>query len=81
MQTCPCKVYPLTPHFYIEKLGFTGVFIIFLFLDRLRVVVRTASINVFSKNKKKIAQFSSENYLFNSREILLYVSWACFRNV
>ena len=23
---------PLTPHFYIEKLGFTGVYIIFLFL-------------------------------------------------
>ena len=23
MQTCPCNVYPLTPHFYIVKLGFT----------------------------------------------------------
>ena len=23
---------PLTPHFYIEKLGFTGVYIFFLFL-------------------------------------------------
>ena len=22
--TCPCDVYPLTPHFYIVKLGFTG---------------------------------------------------------
>ena len=32
MQTCLCNVYPLTPHLYIEKLGFTGVFIIFLFL-------------------------------------------------
>ena len=32
MQTCPCNVYPLTPHFYIVKLGFTGVYIIFLFL-------------------------------------------------
>ena len=28
----PCNVYPLTSHFYISKLGFTGVFIIFLFL-------------------------------------------------
>ena len=27
MQTCPCNVDPLTPHFYIVKLGFTGVFI------------------------------------------------------
>ena len=31
MLTCPCMV-PLTPHFYIVKLGFTGVYIIFLFL-------------------------------------------------
>ena len=30
MITSPCKVYPLTPHFYIVKLGFTGVYIIFL---------------------------------------------------
>ena len=32
MKTCPCNVDPLTPHFYIVKLGFTGVYIIFLFL-------------------------------------------------
>ena len=29
MITCPCNVYPLTPHFYIVKLGFTRVYIIF----------------------------------------------------
>ena len=32
MQTCPCNLYSLTPHFYIVKLRFTGVYIIFLFL-------------------------------------------------
>ena len=32
MQTCQCNVYPLTPHFYTVKLGFTGVYNIFLFL-------------------------------------------------
>ena len=33
MLTCPCNVDPLTPHFYIVKLGSTGVLlIIFLFL-------------------------------------------------
>ena len=32
MITCPCSEHPLTPHFYIVKLGFTGVYIIFLFL-------------------------------------------------
>ena len=30
--TCPCDFYPLTPHFYIVKLGCTGVYIFFLFL-------------------------------------------------
>ena len=30
MQTCPCIVHPLTSHFYIVELGFTGVYIIFL---------------------------------------------------
>ena len=32
MITCLCNVYPLTPLFYIVKLGFTGVYNIFLFL-------------------------------------------------
>ena len=30
--TCPCDLYPLTPHFYIVKLAFTRLYIIFLFL-------------------------------------------------
>ena len=30
MLTCPCNFHPLTPHFYIVKLGFTGVYIFFL---------------------------------------------------
>ena len=34
-----------------------------------------------SKNKKIIYQlFSSENYRFYTREKLLYIAWACFRN-
>ena len=32
MQTSPCNEYPLTPHFYIVKLGFAGVYIFFLLL-------------------------------------------------
>ena len=31
-KTCPCYVYPLIPHFYIAKLGYTGVYLFFLFL-------------------------------------------------
>ena len=30
--TCLCDLYPLTPHFYIVKLGCKGVYIFFLFL-------------------------------------------------
>ena len=42
--TCPCDIYPLTPHFYIVKLGFTGVFIFLIFAlkHRLWVNGRTA---------------------------------------
>ena len=31
-ETCPCNEYTLKPHFYIEKLGFAGVYLFFLFL-------------------------------------------------
>ena len=31
-KTSLCNEHPLTPHFYIVKLGFTGVYILFLFL-------------------------------------------------
>ena len=31
-KTSPCKEDPLTPHFYKVKLGFTGIYIFFLFL-------------------------------------------------
>ena len=68
---------PLKPHFYIVKLGFTGVYIIFLISaqkHRLWVLVRTASprrfwrvptIYVLSRNLKNIRFFFlSENLYF-----------------
>ena len=45
-KTCLYNVDPLKPHFYIAKLGFTGVYIILLISaqkHRLWVLVRTAS--------------------------------------
>ena len=45
-KTCLYNVDPLKPHFSIAKLGFTGVYIIFLISaqkHRLWVLVRTAS--------------------------------------
>ena len=48
-KTSPCNEHPLTPHFYIVKLGFTGVcfFLIFAPKHRLWVLIRTASMRRF----------------------------------
>ena len=48
-KTSPCNKHPLKPHFYIVKLGFTGVyfFLIFAPKHRLWVLVRTASVRRF----------------------------------
>ena len=36
--------------------------------------------SMFKSKKRKILYFSSENYYFYSREILMYIAWACLRN-
>ena len=49
-KTCLYNVDPLKPHFYIVKLGFTGVYTIFLISVqkyRLWVLVRTALLRQF----------------------------------
>ena len=49
-KTCLYNFDTLKPHFYIIKLGFTGIYIIFLTSaqkDRLWVLVRTASARRF----------------------------------
>ena len=51
-KTCLYNFDPLKPHFYIVKLGFTGVYIIFLISaqkHRLLVLVRTASPRRFKR--------------------------------
>ena len=75
-KTYLCNVDPLKPYFYIVKLGFTGVHIIFLILlkkHRLWVLVRTASsgrfyrvptIYVLSRNMKNIRIFCLKIFLF-----------------
>ena len=50
MKTCLYNFDPLQPHFYKVKLGFTGVYIIFLISaqkHRLLILVRTASARRF----------------------------------
>ena len=46
MLTCPCNVYPLTPHFYIVKLGFTVVYIVFL-IFALKHRIPTIYVTIF----------------------------------
>ena len=52
-KTCQCNVYPLEPHFYIVKLGFTGVYLFFLFLLQNIEAVLTCTHNLCFEQKKK----------------------------
>ena len=86
MKTCLCHFDPLKPHFYIVKLGFTGVYIIFLIFaqnHRLWVPVRTASarrfsrvptIYVLTRNMKNIRIFLSENFQFLVEKFSVYLN-------
>ena len=87
--TDPCDIYPLRPHFYIVKLGFTGVYIILIFALKhiLCVLVRTCTHNIcFAQKYMKIMynmkkKKTTENCHFYSREKSLYIACACFRKV
>ena len=87
MQTCPCYVDPITPHFYIVKLGFTGVFVFRIFAlkhilwvlveppQSLTEVVLTCTHHLWFEQKYENSQNSSnENCHFYSREKSLYVA-------
>ena len=83
---------PLKPHFYIVKLGFTGVCIIFIILLKnidcwysLEPPRRGGS-NEYpqsmfgEKNMKNIRIFLSENFPFFGCKIFNIFEYACFRN-
>ena len=78
---------PRTPHFYMVKLGFTGVNIFFIFALKhilwvLNEAVLTCTHNIFFKQKCENSQRNStENCYFYSCEKTLYIAWACFCNV
>ena len=79
--TCPCVLFPFIPHFYIAKLGFTGVYIIFLFCSKTYSVgTRTHNI-CFVQKYENSQKYLTENCHFYSREKSLYIAWVCFRNV
>ena len=65
-KTCLYNFDPLKPHFYIVKLGFKGVYIIFLISAqkyRLWVLVRTSTHNIcFEQKCEKYQNFLSEHF-------------------
>ena len=76
---------PLKPHFYIVKLGFTGVYIIFLISaqkHRLWVLVGTASSRrfqrvptiCFKQKYEKYQNFLSENFHFTAMKVSVYLN-------
>ena len=70
-KTCLYNFDPLKPHFYIVKLGFTGIYIIFLISvqkHRLWVLIRTASAR----------RFLSENFRFLEVKFSIYLNRRVF---
>ena len=77
MQTCPCNVNPLTPHFYIAKLGFAGGILCFLIfalnidcgysLEPLTETVLTCTHNIcFEQKYEKVKQIQLKNVIFTA---------------
>ena len=86
-KTCLYNVDPLKPHFYTVKLGFTGVYIIFLIsaqnidcgthLNRLAKMILTSTHNLcfWQKYEKKISEFFfSENFQFLEVKFSIYLN-------
>ena len=86
-KTCLYNVDPLKPQFYIVKLGFTGVYIVFLISaqkHRLWVLVRTEAVLTsthnlrFEQKYKKCQSFLPENFRFLEVKFSIYLNRCVF---
>ena len=82
-KTCLYNFDPPKPYFYIVKLGFTGVYIIFLISaqkHRLWVeAVLTSTHNLcFEQKYEKTSEFLSENFQFLVVKFLIYLNRCVF---
>ena len=71
--TCLYNIDPLKPHLYIVKLGFTGIYVVFLISAqkrRLWVLVRTAHDLCFEQKYDKYQSFLSQNFQVFGSEIV-----------
>ena len=73
------KFDPLEPHFYIVKLGFTGVYIIFLISAYISEAVLTSTHNLcFEQKYEKYQSFLPENFPFLEVKFTLYLNRRVF---
>ena len=75
-KTCLYKFDPLKPHFYIVKLGFTEVYIIFLIsAQKHRLWILTSTHNLcFEQKHEKYQNFLSENFHFLVVKLSIYLN-------
>ena len=69
-KTCLYNFDPLKPHFYIVKLGFTGVYIIFL--------ISAQKHRCFKQKYEKYSRFLSENFQFLEVKSSIYLNRLVF---
>ena len=74
MKTCLYNFDPLKPHFYIVKLGFTGVYIIFLISAINRGGSNEYPQSMFVSRNMKNISFLSENFHFLEVKFSLYLN-------
>ena len=79
-KTCLHNFDPLKPHFYIVKLGFTGVYIIFLISARKhRLWVLKSTHNLcFEQKCEKYQSFLSEHFQFLDVNFSIYLNRRVF---
>ena len=78
-ENMPILFWPPKPHFYIVKLGFTGVFIIFLISAQNIDCVYSSTHNLcFDQKYEKISEFLSENFQFLLVKFSVYLNMHVF---
>ena len=83
-KTCLYDFDPLKPHFYIVKLGFTGVYIIFLIsAEKHRLCTRRGGSNEYPQSMfwaeiRKISDFLSKNLYFLVVKFSVYLNRRVF---
>ena len=78
-KTCLYNFDPLKPHFYIVKLRFTGVYIIFLISAQ---AVLTSTHNLcFEQKYEKYQSFFIWKFSAFGGETFYTFEWVCFRNI